>query len=64
MTRKTISLGGVVLRDHHMNERRTVQHMIMGLPCLEVEFLNLEAMLEYYEKHGLTEGKINWEMIN
>lgn len=47
-----------------MNERRIVQHMIMGLPCLEVEFLNLEAMLEYYEKYGLTEGKINWEMIN
>lgn len=51
VTRKTIHPPGeVVLKDHHMNERQIVQHMIMGLPCLEVQFLNLKVMLEYYEK--------------
>lgn len=65
VTRKTIlPPGGVVLKDHHMNERQIVQHMIMGLPCLEVQLLNLEAMLEYYEKYGLTEVKVNWEKMN
>lgn len=51
VTRKTIHPPGeVVLKDHHMNERQIVQHMIMGLLCLEVQFLYLKVMLEYYEK--------------
>lgn len=63
--KRTIPLpGGVVLKDHHMNERQIAQHMIMGLPCLEVQFLNLEAMIDYYKKYSLAEVKINWVKIN
>lgn len=51
VTRKTIHPPGeVVLTDHHMNERQIVQHMIMGLPCLEVQFLYFKVLLEYYKK--------------